>query len=259
MKHVLTAVLGLTLLTAFTPAVSNAGDISEEFREMGFRNSDELFSYFEIYDISVVENGKTFSPEELALTGLEISEVANSKPLDGSIVGAITDLTANLGNVKAWVTLGLKLWDVIKDNQPVMNVSTQTVSVLPEARPDWRSMEAWKGPQAKSYTIMAKNLYGVTVISHTYTVAFHYGGSAAGHGQFLANATIIPTAVDVSWGFTLNSNVKVGEPLNTGSSANPIPGVDLALEWTMSSMLKKTKGTDQFYVRGDGRVSHVTL
>ncbi len=269
MKHVFQTVTKLTLLgalVALTPVFSQAQDsseanskVSEQMRAMGFRDSHELFSYFEIFDITVTENGKPFSPEELALTGIEISNAANSKPLDGSIVGAITNLAADIGDVKAWVTLGLKLWEVVKNNQPVMNVTTQTVSVLPESRPDWRAMESWKGPQAKSYTIAAKNLYGLTVISHTYTVAFHYGGSSAGRGQFLANATIIPTNVDVSWGFTLDSNVKVGEPLNTGSSTNPVPGIDLGLEWTMSSMLKKTKGTDQFYVRGDGSVSHVTL
>ncbi len=231
--------------------------IPREAREMGFRTSHELHAYFDIQEVTVTENTRPFSAEELAFTDFAIANTLTAPPLDESIGGLITNLATDLGDIKKWVTLGLKLWEVVKNNQPVVSVTTQTVSVLPEARPDWRTMETWKGPQAKSYTIAATNLYGVKVISHTYTIAFHYGGSQNGRGQFLANATIIPTAVDVSWGFTLNSNVKVGEALNTGTTQNPVPGIDLGLEWSMSSMLKKTQGVDQFYVRGDGTTAHV--
>ena len=67
------------------------------------------------------------------------------------------------------------------------------------------------------------------------------------------------TNVTVSWGFKLNSTVKVGDPLNTGSRIDPIPGLDLSLEWSMSSILKKQQGVDQFFVRGDGVTDHVNL
>lgn len=228
-----------------------APNITPAIEAMGFRSATELHSYFEISEISVTENPDPFSSDELALTGFDIANgTANS------IGNILTDMSGDLGNVSKWIALGSKIWEVVKNNQPVINVTTKTVSVLPESRPDWHKMETWKGPMAKSYTIAAKNLYGATVISHTYTVAFHYGGSMNGHGQFLANATIIPTNVDVSWGFTLNSNVKVGEPLNTGTTQDPVPGIDLGLEWSMSSVLKKTQGFDQFYVRGDGTTTH---
>lgn len=234
---------------------------AESARALGFRSLDELSSYFEISEISVVENKRGFTADELRLTGFELlNGTANTvmySAASPSIGELISSLAGDIGDIKSWVTLGTKIWDVIKNNQPVVTVQTQTVSVLPLAFSDWRLMETWKGPMAKSYTISAKNLYGKTVISHTYTVAFYHGGSSEGRGQFLANATILPTDVDVSWGFTLNSNVKVGEPLNTGTKQDPVPGVDLGLEWSMSSVLKKTQGVDQFFVRGDGTTSHV--
>lgn len=237
-------------------------DITEEtLRALGFRSVDELSSYFEIADVSVTENERSFTDEELRLTGFRLlNGTANTvmySAASPSISDLISSLAGDIGDIKSWVTLGTKIWDVIKNNQAVVNVKTQTVSVLPLAFSDWRLMETWQGPMAKSYSISAKNLYGKTVISHTYTVAFYYGGSSQGRGKFLANATILPTDVEVSWGFTLNSKVNVGEPLNTGTTQNPIPGVDLGLEWSMSSVLKKNQGTDQFFVRGDGTTNHV--
>lgn len=237
------------------PTTFTSEELAKKAAELGFQNSTELRSYFEIAEVTVSEDVRDFSPEELALTGVSIGNgTANTA---GGIPEIIQSLGLDLGDVKAWITLGLKIWDIVKANQPVVNVQTQTVSVLPSIQPKWQEMETWKGPQAKSYTIAAKNLYGLTVMAHTYTVAFHYGGSLGGHGQFLANATIIPTNVSASWGFTLDSSVKVGEPLNGGTRLDPIPGIGLGLEWSMSSFLSKRLGRDQFYVRGDGTTSFV--
>jgi hypothetical protein len=233
-----------------------------EAERLGLRNVHELKSYLTISEFSSTEDLKIFSEDELTNTDWLLENSTNSavlsSPADG-LGDALTNLGGDLGDIKRWMTVGQKIWEVVRNNQPVINVKTQSISVLPDVSPNWTEMETWRGPMAKSYTISAKNLYGATVISHTYTVAFHYGGSLYGRGQFLANATIIPTNVSVSWGFTLNSQVNTGQPLNTGTRANPIPGVDLGLEWSMSSVLKKTQGVDQFHVRGDGTSTHVNL
>ena len=234
-----------------------------EAERLGLRNAHELRNYLTLGEVTSNEDLKIFTVDELHKTDWLLENSTNNPTtLSGTADGlsdALTDLAGDLGDIKRWITVGQKLWEVIRNNQPVINVKTQSISVLPDSSPTWTEMETWRGPAAKSYTIAAKNLYGVTVISHTYTVAFHHGGSLGGRGQFLANATIIPTNVDVSWGFSLNSQVQVGQPLNTGTKANPVPGVDLSLEWSMSSILKKSQGVDQFHVRGDGSSTHVNL
>lgn len=274
------AVIALSAALFVSPAQAeppSESEISEwlwsnnktEAERLGLRNSFELKNYLTIGEVTSSEDLKIFTSDELSATDWLLENSTNSPTLSatgtladtptGTLGDALTDLAGDLGDIKRWITVGQKLWEVIRNNQPVVNVKTQSVSVLPDFAPAWNEMETWRGPMAKSYTIAAKNLYGVTVISHTYTVAFHYGGSLEGRGQFLANATIIPTNVDVSWGFTLNSQVNVGQPLNTGTRANPVPGVDLGLEWSMSSVLKKSQGVDQFHVRGDGTSTHVNL
>ncbi|MBN8541518.1 MAG: hypothetical protein J0L82_14085 [Deltaproteobacteria bacterium] len=268
-KHALAALFFLAVATGSShsfgePVNIPVEDVPEDAKKIGIRNQTELKSYLEISEITVTEDARSFSSSELLATEWLIANGTANDPVPpsestGGLGNVITDLMGDLGDVKKWVTLGRKIWEIIRNNQPVVNVKTQTVSVLPLSIPNWTEMETWKGPQAKSYTVAAKNLYGMTVISHTYTVAFHHGGSIGGRGKFLANATIIPTGVNVAWGFTLNSNVNVGQPLNTGTTQDPIPGLDLGLEWSMSSMLKKSQGTDQFYVRGDGTSTHVNL
>ncbi len=237
-----------------------------EAEKLGLRNSEELKSYLTISEVSSDEDPKIFTEEELKKTDWLLQNSTNLPPNSSALSpnpknfgDAWTNILAELGDIKRWITVGKKIWDVIRNNQPVINVKTQSIAVLPDVSPNWMEMEKWQGPVARSYTIAAKNLYGATVISHTYTVAFHYGGSLSGKGQFLANATIIPTKVSVAWGFSLDSDVKVGQPLNTGTRSNPIPGIDLSLEWSMRSVFKKMQGIDQFHVRGDGESSHVNL
>ena len=225
-------------------------------RASGLITDQELEKQFAIDEVTVNESETALTRRELTANGINIElPPVNNTGIADTISGLNIE---DLGDIKTWVTLGAKLWKLIEANVPVANVQTQTVSVLP-AGLQWTDMESWQGPFAKSYTITAKNLYGMTVISQTYTVAYNYGGSVKGKGQFLANATIIPTAVEVMWGFKLGSELAVGTTLNTGTYENPVPGVDLTVKWKMDSILKHIEGRDQFFVRGDGSHKHVTL
>lgn len=229
----------------------------QTLRASGLITDQELERQFVINEITVHESQRPITRRELTANGVSIDlpSANNAGDLADTISGLNID---DLGDIKTWVTLGAKLWKLVEANVPVTNVQTQTVSILP-AGLQWTDMESWQGPFAKSYTITAKNLYGMTVISQTYTVAYNYGGSVKGKGQFLANATIIPTAVEVMWGFKLASELAVGTTLNTGTFENPVPGVDLTVKWKMDSILKHLEGRDQFFVRGDGSNKHVTL
>lgn len=228
----------------------------QNLRASGLITDQELEKQFAINEITVNESQTALTRRELTANGVNIElPPANDTGIANTISGLNIE---DLGDIKTWVTLGAKFWKLIEANVPIANVQTQTVSVLP-AGLEWTDMESWQGPFAKSYTITAKNLYGMTVISQTYTVAYNYGGSVKGKGQFLANATIIPTAVEVMWGFKLASELAVGTTLNTGTFENPVPGVDLTVKWKMDSILKHLEGRDQFFVRGDGSNKHVTL
>ncbi len=228
-------------------------------RDAGLITDQEIEKEFTIKEITIVESNQAMTNHELAARGFDI-KLPGPKNNDGKgLTGSLgTFGLSMLGDLKTWITLGPKLWTLIEANAPVVNVQTQSVSVLP-AGIAWTDMETWKGPAAKTYSMTAKNVYGVAVVSQSYTVAYNYGGSVAGKGQFLANATIIPTAIKVSWGFKLASELRVGNTLNTGTYENPVPGVDLTVHWTFHSVMSHVEGREQFFVRGDGSNTHVTL
>jgi hypothetical protein len=161
-------------------------------------------------------------------------------------------------DLNSWITLGEKIWAVIVANRPAANVSTQRVAILPTALSDWAQMEGWQGPAVDTYQMIAKNGFGSTVVSQTYVIARNYGGNLGGKGKFLANATVIPTTIDVSWGYTINALVEVGQTVNMGTKENPVPAIDLQLQWKIDSVLKHMEGRDSFIVKGDGTMVHIT-
>lgn len=216
------------------------------YQDFGFSSPEDMETYFTVKSVEIAEIPSVLSDDELR---------ALFPPPENS---QARDLGIDPISIQEWVTLGLKMWDLVVANKPVASVSTQRVSVLPAAEQDWRKMANWKGPAAQSFTVSVKNGYGMTVISHTSTLAFNYGGSLGGKGQFLANASLIPSNISVAWGFALNSSVEVGDALNTGSEENPVPGIELQLKWSMDSVLKHLEGRDVFFVKGNGSVVHTT-
>lgn len=245
---VLAAVAVLTSTSAFAQ-----DDINPQ--AYGFNSSAEMEQYLTVTDVSV---------EEVETAPVVQSLFAAPAPIDARIqlgnetLDGLGQVIANPYNPKAWITLGKKAWEIVVKNEPVLNASTKTVSILPQSQPNWAQMENWKAPVARSYKIVARNGFGIDAISHTYTVVYNYGGQLNGKGAFLANATIIPSQVSVSWGYTLNSGVEVGQTVNTGTAESPIPGVALNLKYSMSTILKKGQGVDSFFVRGNGAMTHTT-
>lgn len=232
------------------------------YADFGFATSTEMKNYFAVDKIEVQERAALVTPEVTEhLNNLLAAQKEAAKPAQPAQPSGVTpadvfeDLTGL--DAKSWITLGQKIWQIILDNKPVAKVSTQRVSVLPMTQQDWAQMESWQGPALKTFTVSAKNLYGMTVMSHTYTIAFNYGGSYKGKGQFIANATVIPAQIDVSWGFSLNSEVEVGDVVNTGTTEAPVPGLDLQLKWTMDSVLKHLEGREDYYIKGDGSILQI--
>jgi hypothetical protein len=247
-------VTGVTQAKAMNQA-SNAS----QYAKYGFTSETDMQNYFTVDRVEVTETPNKISREELDTILGPVIIISPTTPRPTPAVDPLKPISDSVGiDISAWITLGQKIWQVIVANKPVANVSTQRVAVLPSALSDWSQMENWKGPATNVYTVEAKNLYGATVISHTYVIARNYGGQLNGKGAFLANATVIPTSVSVGWGFSLNSQVEVGQTVNMGTKDDPKPALDLQLQWKMDSILKHLEGRDSFFVKGDGSMQHIT-
>lgn len=241
----------VAMLTVSAASVAQAADVQlVELKKYGFGSKAEFANHMTVTEMTIEEVPADIEAETRFFE-------ANVNPFD--IVEEVGGVALDPSSITAWVTLGKKIWDIVVANKPVVNVETQKVSVLPQAQTDWRKMSNWSPrPFAKTYVLEAKNAYGARVIKHAYTVAFNYGGKYNGRGAFLANATIIPSQVEVAWGYKLNSKVVVGEAVNTGDLDNPVPGVNLELQYSIDTVIKHASGRDNFFVRGNGGVERLT-
>ena len=221
----------------------------------GFNSQVEMEQYMTVTDVTVEETETPAATQHLFAAPVATDARIQ---LGNETLDSLGSVISNPYAPQGWIALGKKVWEIVVKNEPVLNASSRTVSILPQSQPNWAQMENWKAPVARSYKITARNGFGIDAVSHTYTVVYNYGGQLNGKGAFLANATIIPTQVSVAWAYTLNSGVEVGQIVNTGTAENPIPGVSLDLKYSISTILKKGQGVDSFFVRGNGAMTHTT-
>lgn len=256
MKGISKLVAALSLVTLGSAAHAAQPQLVD-LKKYGFGSQTDFANYMTVSETTITEVPVDIQAAERIFAAREADFSADINASD--VLGDLGAVAMDPSSITAWVTLGKKVWEIVVANKPVVNVSTQKVSVLPQAQTDWRLMSNWSArPFAKTYLIEAKNGYGASVIKHAYTVAFNYGGKYNGKGAFLANATIIPSKVEVAWGYKLNSKVIVGDAVNTGDLDNPVPGINLELQYKIDTVIKHGSGRDNFFVRGNGGVERLT-
>ena len=218
--------------------------------------------------VAAAETAKAASPsvrDYFTIGSIESSEIEESETqraqqahmaLLDAAPGSIGGIVDSLSNPSVWLTLGQKAWEIIKAGKPVLNVESKRISVMPVEEADWAKMENWQGPTSVAYSIRAKNLAGMTVVKLDYRLIYSYGGRLAGKGAYLANVAIVPSA-EVLWGFTTNATVEAQRVLNYGSVESPVPGVELQINCSIESPLKKLEMRENVFVRGTGEAMRV--
>lgn len=147
-----------------------------------------------------------------------------------------------------------KLWQVVKDNQPVVKMDTDKfATALPSiAKTEWSSIGGWKPERNITIRNVYTNLYGMEVIRLEYQVKFIYGGNVNGKGLYIASAKIIPTEVDVAWGYNLNVVASAPITLNARTPQDPLAVIYLNINYVVSTVIKNSSITDTYQVQGDG-------
>jgi hypothetical protein len=191
--------------------------------------------------IEIVKLGPTVSPADIA-------------PPDAG--GGGGDPVVVLDSI---INLGLKVWKIIEDNKPVVDVSNQYATALPEGVKGWASMAGWQRPKGTIYQLVAKNAYGGQVINLRYQVLRTAGGSYQGKGNYLTAVTVEPLLVEVAWGyrFTMTASVPDTSIVNVGTSEDPVAAMMAQLGWRISTAVKDSQGKGLYYLQGDGAYQEV--
>jgi hypothetical protein len=74
-------------------------------------------------------------------------------------------------------------------------------------------------------------------------------------GAYLANVSIHPQEIQVKWGQSFDANVRIANSLNLGSQQDPIAGLELSLEWTITNPITEIQSKRVYFVDGLGRMT----
>lgn len=152
------------------------------------------------------------------------------------------------------VNLGKKVWGLVELGKPVVNLTTDIGTAMPQGSRCWMDLETWQTPRSETYAVSYKNLYGMEVVHFDYRVMYIYGGSLNGKGAYIGYAAIMPSNVKVSWGFEFNAKASVPATFNMGTKDNPVGGMTLEMQYTVKPKLpiQVHQSSQVFHITGNG-------
>lgn len=201
--------------------------------------------YFEIDpgSVRIMKIGEV-EPKELKALGLPVGPIGLPKlPGVGNSGTVVLDQIVNIAN---------KVWNIIKENRPVVDIKTTYATAVPKGIDHWDQLSGWSRPAGTKYGFYAKNRLGQRVVSVDYVVFRTYNGKYDGKGRYLTNVTVLPTRTHAAWGYTLTMSVDAAKPTNVGTAENPMAGMQMTLAWKMANPIKDEQGRSVFYLEGDG-------
>lgn len=152
------------------------------------------------------------------------------------------------------VNIGAKVWQIVVDNKPILHSTAPVAHALPRGMSCWLDLERWNAPVTRGYEVVYQNKLHMEVVKFRFRLQFTGGGRNKGRGRYLANATIMNSETNVSWGYTFNSYVEVPSAINVGTSADPVAGLELNLHWNVKTVIKESDNSVHFFVDGNGNV-----
>lgn len=146
-----------------------------------------------------------------------------------------------------------KIWDIIKDGKPVVNVQYKNANALPNiANRKWEALTGWKTERSMTFGVSTENVYGIKTVDLEYKVKLLYGGGVKGKGQYIASARVVPSKVDVKWGYNLDVTVEVPSILNLASIDDPLASISMDVTYKISTILRSYSEANSYEVHGDG-------
>jgi hypothetical protein len=159
------------------------------------------------------------------------------------------------------INIGKQVWEIIKNNGPVVEAKTMSGHALPRGIQCWDELSGWQMPRAQSYQVSYKNGYGMEVVKFRFRLIYTYGGGFKGVGQYLTNASVQYSDINVLWGYIFNAYVEIPQVINMGRHGEPpLAGMQLTVNWDVNTRpinLKRSINATTFFIAGDGRKTEI--
>ena len=248
MKSLNTVILSAVLLTSLSAtAAGRARQVTEDQRK------HLTIATVETHDLTYLYKDSESNTEKAINAALERKALADQAE-SGGLQGAIAQLTAAEVVVDKIINIGTKIWNVIEKGRPVANYAAQKATALPQNARRWDQLQNWQRPTSRVQSVVYKNLYGIEVVRFTYRVISLYGGDVSGIGRYIGYATVEPLEMTVAFMYTFNAGAKVDAVYNMGSTANPVAGMLMNVNWTISTILKSSTESHSYTLDGRGNI-----
>ena len=232
MKRFLTYFLAFNLvLPTVAFAVDPIHDITLEVEEIETPNNIDSLLLRQKFA------GVKYTDGELARMDVN-AELPDTDDPAGDLVDVVKDLAGGEIDPTQVINYGLKIWEVIKANAPVVNQNFTYANAMPKGVKNAFELEGASPYQYQSFRVSGKNLYGMTVYDVVLTLAHQYGAKFDGKGAYITSAAVIPSDLSVLWGYTFDLNVKEINVANTGTKDSPVASLGLELNFTVSTPLQ---------------------
>lgn len=219
-------------------------------------------AYFEIKNVKVTDVTEQYEQADLFAAKVGLKQDCNSQSpfnvrYSGEIAQDVNPLNAVELIVDQIINIGKKIFNVISAGRPVVNIKLDTANALPKGLSCWSDLSGWNIPQSKVYNVQYENGFGMTVVDFSYRVTYTAGGSADGVGKYITNATFMPANVSVGWGFQFDAAANIPSVFNTGSKRDPVAGMQMNMEWKVTSAIAHEQGTESYFVSGENKLVHM--
>lgn len=238
------AVLALTL--ALSGSIAVAAPMSDEYLTL---------AKVVVTEVPVEKTYQPLTANAIAMGAEECRSLRLASTTEGvadSLESLVNPLKETEVILDQLINIGKKVLKVVEAGKPQVRFNSQLATALPEGSKCWLQLENWQVPEAKAYRIEYKNLYGMTVVDFTYRITYLYGGGVEGLGKYIGYAKIEKQNLDVKWGWTFEANATVPTIFNLGTRANPVAGMNMLLEWKVSTMLNENIQTNEYFIGGNG-------
>lgn len=222
-----------------------------------------------VLSVSAQATDITQTSEYYQIKKVQVTEVTALLPSDyipfmssDDCANVVTPMAVNpFDSTAVWidqvVNLGVKIYNLVAEGRPVVSVKVETANAIPKGLTCWTQMTGWSAPQTQVFRVSYENFYGMKVIDFAFRVGFISGGSYQGKGKYVAQAQITPAEINVFWGFNLNAVVEIPQVYNQGTSEDPVAGLQMALKWTVDTVLQHQEQTEMFFVNGNNQLVHL--
>jgi hypothetical protein len=146
-------------------------------------------------------------------------------------------------------------WEVIKDSEPVLNITNDRANAVPDGSNWVTDLTGARGPNRSPFNFSIRNdfLYESWPVVCEGSVCWNHSARYRGGGAFIPNAWIEVTRCNVEGlGRSLNVTASVGNPENRGTETAPNAYLPLTLTFQFENPLKDITEQRFFGLYGSG-------